>query len=330
MHFDWLAWQKNQQHLLRDSLTLLDKKIPERVERLSCQLYLFFLLSYLEPTLIASKLEPLVLAANGDEFLDATPLLVAANACIQERIERGDMQQARVIFEKCSDLVPKCKGCLPGKLDVSVERLQSTWAKTMALMSLRTGEAPNETIKTLQPDVLRAFLELAAPPMPEIPNGPYAKTYQTLMDLLRQAETHPTETFAECQALGEQDCPNLESLRTLIVAISQYHLKHPAHQVKASLLICLKGLNSRTQNAQMKIVVLLLLGQLYLDTDFAMSIKMNSAAYKFACTAEWHLLAHLAAQNLSRGLRLLGKSDEAAEVETAAADHLTKQPPLQP
>lgn len=325
MHFDWLAWQRSQRHLLEESLDLLELQITSREEITRCRLYLHFLLAYFEPALIISKLEPLVLDSALDDLADGTPLLVAANACIQQRMERGDTPQARAIFEKCARLVSRCKGMLPGNLEIPEERLQNSWAKTMALISLRIGEAPNDTVKTLQPEMYRAFQMLTGPPSSSAPRGPYSQTYWRLMELMPRTSTNADTTFAECQALGNQDCPNLESLRMLIMAMSQYHLRHPAHQVKASLLAALKILNGTTQNAQMKIVVLLLLGQLYLDTDFAMSVKMNSAAYSFACTAEWHTLAHLASQGLSRGFHLLGKTKEAEEFAAAAAAHLTHQ-----
>ena len=302
MHFDWLAWRRGHPELALDTLRQIGEISDEQ------RIFLLILLSYNDSTLIVSSLEPLLMANNSS---NSTLLMLAGLVCLGERVERGEANEARLIYNLCMETVPKITEKLPGMLVLDPSILRNCWTKLVSIMSLRAGEAPTDIIKELIPDQQSRFSSLSGSSKTRsLSSSPYNVALSRLLDMLKRSIDDPCTVLKDCCEVIT-DCPQLESLRLIVHAVSAYFAKEPIHHIKGDLLESLKLLNGTTQNVLLKVIVLLLVGRLYLETDFEMSIKMNQAAYNFASTAQWDLLGHLAAKNLSVAYRKLGKRKEA-------------------
>jgi hypothetical protein len=238
--------------------------------------------------------------------------LIATLMCLKERIQRGESDHARRFYERNAGLLPSCNGILPGFVRLHDPTLIGTvWARLAATLSLRLGEAPTDIISILIPELQHRFETMSAGSEEIEAKNVYAGKRKQLLGLIELVRTDPGNALLAVQELQNSLDPQLESFRLIIGAICMHYLNHPVHHTKGTLLTSLKMLNSCTQNAQLKIVVLLLVGRLYLDTDFAMSAKMSAAALSCAQTAKWEVLTKAAAGLLSKAKRLLGDTDEA-------------------
>ncbi|PJF18037.1 hypothetical protein PSACC_02175 [Paramicrosporidium saccamoebae] len=304
MHFDWLAWRHGYPNVLRESLQLLVG--PEYA---SHRLYILILLSYFDESLVLSELEPALLAM---EPSSEAVSLIATLMCLKERIQRGESDHARRFYERNTGMIPSCNGILPGFIRLHDPTLIGTvWARLAATLSLRLGEAPTNIITLLLPELQHRFESMNAGSEVIDTKNAYAEKRKQLLGLMESIQTDPGNALVAVQDLQGSLDPQLESFRLVICALCMHRLNHPVHHTKGTLLTSLKMLNSCTQNAQLKIIVLLLVGRLYLDTDFAMSAKMSAAAFGCAQTARWEVLEKAAAGLLSKAKRLLGDTDEA-------------------
>ena len=326
LHFDWLATQKGQRNLLSDSAGRLRDLADSGRHRL----FLLVLQSLWEPNRVLSELEPTLLQTmeGPDDAAWESIHVLAGMICVRERMERGELtDEFKRLFAQIARHLDACAGSLPGRLALRPwDALRDRWIALSCTLSLRLGETPTPVIRETLPDLIWAFREMQSQPSlpPAMPLRPsqYSRELADLLSLYERSgrRSEAQRVFSTCAAYTTSS-PQLETLRLVTMAIAQHNAAHPTHHVKGSLLAALKLVNGVTQNAQMKVLVLLLVGRLYVETDFELALKMNRAAYSFAVGAGWELLAHLAAQALGKVYRLVGDRPNWEQFEAAAATH---------
>lgn len=324
MHFDWLCWQLGHPEILRSSLDIL--KDHHDVDEY--RLFLLILLSYFDEGVVLGEIDPIL---QQNEPSSETVFIIGTILCLRERIQRGEIDAARGYFEGNVGMLSLSTGRMPGFLFLmDVEVITKIWGRLAATLSVRVGEMPTEVISQLVPDLFEQLntLRLSDPSMDSTlgsgHRSSYAIQWRRLCDAMRRIPGDAASVLSSTQDIRDSFpslCPQLESFRLIITALCMHHLRHPVHHIKAALLASLKVLNGHTQNAQLKIAVLLLVGSLYEETDFEMAIKMCNAVYGMAVTAGWQHWAGISARMLSRGKGLLGLREEATRYEALAKEH---------
>lgn len=310
-----------------------------------CRLFMLVLLGYDEVAPILNTAEAAALELIEDHRCTSTVVMMAALICLRERVERGEAAAARLLYERASPHVSTVTdGCLPGMLRVDPTVVRMAWARVVGVMSLRAGEMPTDLIRALLPEQVRHFCVLSEPRMRESAeaegqereksmrvgaqgSSTYAEQLQRLTGLLQSLQDSTADTIPRPSRVLHQlaetisGCPQLESFRLLITALASHQAHQPVHQVKGSLLEALKLLNGTTQNVFLKTLVLLLVGRLYLETDWEMAVKMNAAAHVFAAGAGWEHLGLIASLHLALAHGRLGQQEEMAECHRRAEAH---------
>lgn len=298
-----------------------------------CRLFTLLLLGYEDASGVLDRMEEAALELIKQYNCTSTIVMIVALACLRERVERGEAAAARLLYERASPHVPAVMdGHLPGMLRVDPTVVRTAWARIVGVMSLRAGEVPTDLIRILIPDEVRRFQVLSEHGPQQEEEGSSSNVYRdqlrqltALLGRLQDPQTvdpghSPMDVSSQ---LGEimTSCPQLESYRLLISALASHQAHQPVHQIKGSLLEALKLLNGITQNVFLKALVLLLVGRLYLETDWEMAIKMNAAAYAFSTGADWHHLGLIASHHLALAHHRLGQDKEAAEYYRRATVH---------
>lgn len=308
-----------------------------------CRLFTLLLLGYEDASGVLDSMEEAALELIEQYDCTSTIVMIVALACLRERMERGEATAARLLYERASPHVPSVMdGQLPGMLRVDPTTVRMAWARIVGIMSLRAGEIPTDLIRVLIPDEVRRFQALSehgtlneegGSSLPSSAHSPVANVYAEqlgrLTALLERLQGPPKAEDPDPSPMDVSSqlseiitcCPQLESYRLLISALASHQARQPVHQIKGSLLEALKLLNGTTQNVFLKTLALLLVGQLYLETDWEMAVKMNAAAYAFATGADWHHLGLIASHHLALAHHRLGQDGEAAEYHRRAGTH---------
>ena len=114
-------------------------------------------------------------------------------------------------------------------------------------------------------------------------------------------------------------CPIPSSIQN---ALDAYFQSAPHHEIKSHLLESLKEINTKTQNADRKALVLLLLAWLYCESDFELTLTMCQAAGMIGEWRESGLILMLAHGALYRIYTLKAMPEEAAKNLAAANSYL--------
>jgi hypothetical protein len=310
MHFDWLAWRMGLFAILKDSLHL----IMERKDTWRYRLFLLVLLSFFDNSLVKGEISP-ELNTKRDEST-STMEIFAALLCLKEAIEQGETAEARSYYDRYITTIHGCDGELPGFIQIDPNTVRDVWARLAAILSVRVGETPTLAVIQIIPDIVSQMRMLTKVPAMELISD-YEGNLSKLLEILTKSKTDAKVALDECKSITV-NCPQFESFRHLVMAVCQFHADQPVHHTKSSLLAALKVLNGTTHNAQLKVIVLILVGYLYLDTDFGTAVKMSTAAHTLSSSAKWDFWALIAAEQAAIAHKLLGNEEESLRFASLA------------
>ena len=154
---------------------------------------------------------------------------------------------------------------------------------------------------------------------------------QRLSDLLKGLERLPASfDYMKRQlksvflSYQQKDQPPCKSQMPVEIdnAVSAYWKGSPQHEIKAHLLEALKTVNMKTQNADQKALILLLLSWLYCESDFELALRMCQAGGMIGEWRESGLVLMLAYGTLGRIYSLKGMPCEAGANHARAREYL--------